>query len=85
MARRTVEARDTFVKPSAELLRTAEELRAQSRTVEAGKFGFAAFMHASTRGGEQSRHGKLLMPQYSLSQADQDKACLLYTSDAADE
>ena len=79
MAGRTVEARDTFVKPSAELLRTAEELRAQSRTVEAGKFGFAAFMHASTRGEEQTRHGKLLMPQYSLSQADQDKAMLLWT------
>ena len=72
-------SRDTFVKPSAELLRTAEDLRAQRRTVEAGKFGFAAFMHATTRGQEQSRHGKLLLPQYSLSQADQDKAMLLWT------
>jgi hypothetical protein len=72
-------SREIFVKPSAELLRTAEDLRAQSRTVEAGKFGFAAFMHASTRGEEQSRHGKLLMPQYSLSQADQDRAMLLWT------
>ena len=68
----------TFMKPSAELLRTAEQLRAQGRVVEAGKYGFAAYMHASTRGEEASPHGKLLLPQYHLTQPDADKAMLLW-------
>ena len=75
-------SREAFLRPARELLAIAEKLRAAGSVVEAAEYGYAAWMHSLTRGDEKTPHGKLLMPQYSLSEAEQERAvaCLLYTS-----
>ena len=71
-----------FLRPASELLATADDLRAAGDVVAAGHYGFAAFMHAQTRGMEETSHGKLLMPQYSLSEANVEKAMRLFADGA---
>ena len=71
--------RNTFLQPSKQLLRIADSLRKEGNVVEAGKYGYAAFMHAGTRGTEETLHGKLLMPQYALSEDDKERAMVLWT------
>ena len=69
--------RQAFLKPSKELLRVADSLHKRGERLEAGKYGYAAFMHANTRGTEATPHGKLLMPQYALSEEEKERASAL--------
>lgn len=69
--------RQTFLQPSKELLRIADKLHRRGDWLEAGKYGYAAFMHSNTRGTEATPHGKLLMPQYALSEEEKERASRL--------
>jgi len=70
-------SREAFLRPARELLAIAEKLRAAGSVVEAAEYAYAAWMHSLTRGDEKTPHGKLLMPQYSLSEAEQERATAL--------
>ena len=67
-----------FLRPSAQLLAAATALRDEGHIVHAGQMAYAALMHANTRGSEETTHGKLLEPQFSLSQPDLEKATRLF-------
>ena len=68
----------TFIQSSAELLSAARTHRDAGSIVEAGRYAYAAVMHAHTRGSDETVHGKLLHPKYKLLEFQNDLAMRLY-------